>query len=167
MRAKSINESSNLLRPKSIEQILKDLELSGASMNDILIAGVENDQPKLIEYAITNNADQLWFETGGPHGGSRTLFMHDSESFVRIVGVKYYNSKYQIVFTPVAFLQTSLQKIPPNHSMVECDEYLQIETSDKFSLKYTPITDHEIQLAKFKLEEIQQRLDIINKLSKQ
>lgn len=170
MRAKTINEEFDMFTPKSFDQIISDLGLDKSRVDEILIKGIENSQPMLIDYALKNGANILWFQSGGPLGGHKYDLMYDSPMFVKIVGIRmpkntkpndnlgyHEKTKFRIEFRIVG-----RESNDDSFKQYSSD----VLTSELFYRKFSPITNDEVQAAIQKIKQIEQRLEIINNLSK-
>ena len=173
MRARFINEGiEDILKPKSIKEIITNLNLDkDADINDILISAVESGQPAIIEYALQQGANQLWYESVGPMGGSRYSHAYESPALVRIVGVKtssggfrgfYERTPFKVVFEQVAYLTWDSKTHKSFYKIVKGGN----GSSELFYRKYSPIDKSEIKDIEEKIEEMKELLKTINKLNK-
>jgi hypothetical protein len=175
MRAKLLKEDlGELLKPKSLEEIFKTLQLEeGSSLNDILVKAIESKLPLVIKYALNKGANQLWYESGGPMGGSRYDNVYDSPTFVKIVDIKgasggysrgfYVKTNFKVVFQPVFYRNWDSTN---QRYFYEPAKDNNTSSSELFYRKYSPITDDELRDAERTIESIKELLKTVNKWNK-
>ena len=181
MKAKLVNEDlSNILKPKSIEEIAKNMELDLKDPNFInllLVKAVKNDQAQIIQYALDNGANQLWWQSGGPMGGHHGIQARGiTDDLVRIIGLKgaghsssqgfYDKTNFSIVMQVVAakVWQSMNDKFNPYHSIMKWKIIKNGGTggSQLFYRKYSPVDENFLN----EIEEMKKGADEFLKIVK-
>lgn len=170
MRAKLVNEAIKHLSPKTLEEMLAVLKLDeNATINDILIKSVNQDMGNVIQYALDNGANQLWFESGGYLGASQYSYVYENPALFRIVGIKkasgggegqfYEKSPFKILYTCVASFDNKTEKfILRNNPPL---------TTQLFYRKFSPINNRQIKECEKMIDRTKKLINIVNKFNNQ